>query len=537
VVVSVDVKFALLNTAYVFSQGWIKDTTGIMQLFGANNNAKSFKVINDELWMGGAFIESGGITTNSIAVWNNINWYNLNGGIPTGGILSIQDFNNIIYFGGSFYNADGIALADNIAFWDGSNWNYVGNLGVLNATVSTLAAYNNMLFVGGGFTKFTYTSPNSHYHIAAWNDTTWLNVGGLPGGVQSLAVFNNELYACGSWSTVKKYKGGTIWEDVGGSASFYMSNLFVDTVNNYLYVSGDFDIIDDTIICDGLGYWDGFKWKGIKENNLSSTLTIKEIAIYRGDIYGILPISSFNGFDYNWIVRWTGSKWDTLGSGVNDVPRALQVYNDELYVGGYFTEAGGDTAVGLARWYAPPNTDCDYLQPIAETYADTFSLYSDSVAVEFYNNNPYVQSWKWDYGDGDSADIRLPVHYYTDTGTYNVCVTVNDTGCIKTACKTIYIDDKTGVNEISPETIGFILFPNPTDGSFTVEITPPLSSEAGRGHEIKIFNLKGGLKTSYVLSEIGNRIEVPTQGWRKGTYLVCLLAGNKLLRTEKVVVN
>lgn len=54
------------------------------------------------------------------------------------------------------------------------------------------------------------------------------------------------------------------------------------------------------------------------------------------------------------IVRWNGTHWSALGSGVAGQVYALAVFDDgtgpALYVGGLFSSAGGLPAQGIARW-------------------------------------------------------------------------------------------------------------------------------------------------------------------------------------------
>jgi PKD repeat protein len=35
-------------------------------------------------------------------------------------------------------------------------------------------------------------------------------------------------------------------------------------------------------------------------------------------------------------------------------------------------------------------------------------------------------SWAWDFGDGQSSDLRNPFHFYRDKGHYDVTLTVTD---------------------------------------------------------------------------------------------------------------
>jgi hypothetical protein len=53
----------------------------------------------------------------------------------------------------------------------------------------------------------------------------------------------------------------------------------------------------------------------------------------------------------NFIGKWNGSSWNTLGSGMDGRVLALAVSGSELYAGGAFTMAGGKVSPYLARAY------------------------------------------------------------------------------------------------------------------------------------------------------------------------------------------
>ena len=50
------------------------------------------------------------------------------------------------------------------------------------------------------------------------------------------------------------------------------------------------------------------------------------------------------------IARWDGGTWSPLGSGIDGIVKALTVYNGELIAGGDFTFAGATGAKNIARW-------------------------------------------------------------------------------------------------------------------------------------------------------------------------------------------
>jgi hypothetical protein len=69
---------------------------------------------------------------------------------------------------------------------------------------------------------------------------------------------------------------------------------------------------------------------------------------------------------------------------------------------------------------------------------------SDSTEITFYGY-PYDSAginqftYSWDFGDGNSSSLQNPVHDFGSTGTWNVCFTVNGTGCADTFCQPVNV--------------------------------------------------------------------------------------------------
>lgn len=71
------------------------------------------------------------------------------------------------------------------------------------------------------------------------------------------------------------------------------------------------------------------------------------------------------GQTVNHVARWDGQRWQSLGDGVDASVWTLAVFDEDgegpappaLFVGGYFTTAGGVPAPGLARWDGRSWTD------------------------------------------------------------------------------------------------------------------------------------------------------------------------------------
>ncbi|MFH2143064.1 MAG: T9SS type A sorting domain-containing protein [Bacteroidota bacterium] len=79
----------------------------------------------------------------------------------------------------------------------------------------------------------------------------------------------------------------------------------------------------------------------------------------------------------------------------------------------------------------------------------------------------------------------------------------------------------------------FKLYPNPSDGNFYAEITPPIQGRQG-GVSIKITILNGHLKTTIPVTS--EKTLINTSGWAKGTYVCNLVIDGKLVRSEKMVL-
>ena len=174
-------------------------------------------VNGSHLYVGGEFNNAAGIATaDKVARWTGGAWQALgsNGAgdgafaEPASLVASFTFNGTDVYVGGSFENAAGIAQADYLARFDGSNWNAVGANGVNGALgafgyVWDMAFVGSDLVLGGGFQNIGGTAGD---HIIVWNGDSWTplgtsepGVGAIKGPVHAIGLTSSALYVGGSF--------------------------------------------------------------------------------------------------------------------------------------------------------------------------------------------------------------------------------------------------------------------------------------------------------------------------------------------------
>src|SRR3989304_10164593 len=102
--------------------------------------------------------------------------------------------------------------------------------------------------------------------------------------------------------------------------------------------------------------WDGSQWwplgSGIGGLGCYGT-SVSNLLVSGTDLYIAGYFSEAGGKGVRNIVRWDGTDWWPLGSGIPGFPSygyAMASHGGSLYVAGYFGEAGGVPASNIAKW-------------------------------------------------------------------------------------------------------------------------------------------------------------------------------------------
>ena len=112
--------------------------------------------------------------------------------------------------------------------------------------------------------------------------------------------------------------------------------------------------------------------------------------------------------------------------------------------------------------------------------------------AQFHANVPHSSSWNWNFGDNGTGTGKDPLYIYNNVGIYDVEMILEYNGCLDTAYHTITVMTDVGVSA-APSRQHFTIYPNPTDGSFTVETSI--------GNEVKVYDLASRLVGTYPLQQ------------------------------------
>ncbi len=185
---------------------------------------------------------------------------------------------------------------------------------------------------------------------------------------------DNKIYICGAFLCVNDnwdmknltrwVQSSNTWEVVPG-IDYYHSNFIrcvTEDNSGNLYFGGDFSTIGG-VTAGRVGRFDvaGGTWSNLRDVDFYDEE--QQYGPISGGVYAIQYLNNYiyiGGGIFNsdsstlkYIRRFnlTTNKWEAVGEGVNGRVRCFTTdENGNLYVGGEFTEAGGNSANYIAKW-------------------------------------------------------------------------------------------------------------------------------------------------------------------------------------------
>ncbi len=341
---------------------------------GVDGRVNALAFSGNTLYLAGSFTTAGGGAANGIASWNAVSgvWSNMGGGLahagtaPSGRALTIDGSGNL-YLAGTFDSVSGVS-AQNVAKWNGSTWSALGSgVGTTNDYVAALAVSGMDVYAGGSFA--------SPANIAHFNGTSWSGVGsGVNNTVLALAISGSNLCVGGTFSEAYDGSGthtvnqialwnipGNSWSAMGngtGGGGRIVYALAIDSGGN-IYAAGEFQ--GASAPGSNVAMWNGSSWEKLQTGFLSTDgmdNTGYALAIHADDVYVGGVFLNAGGWSALHLARWnsTDKQWYSPGNSVNGNVYAVAIDGYDLYLGGNFSSAGGLTAHSLARWNALTGT-------------------------------------------------------------------------------------------------------------------------------------------------------------------------------------
>jgi hypothetical protein len=512
--ITIGIIIQCLTIIYVgHAQQWFSYGAGLSQ------SVRSVELYKGSLYVGGDFNSAGGMPAKRIAKWDGQNWASIASEFTGSHISSFFVFKDTLFAGGSFSYIDTVTNSSGIAKWNGINWQSAGSHpSDSEGDIYSMIEFQEELYVAGNLTRIGGINVN---RIAKWDGNSWKKAGsGVWGAfedIMSLAVYNEELYAGGNFTVaggkqaynIAKWDGEK-WNSVGSGLNNYVTNLVVDSMANVLYVSGPFTMAGGKPV-RGVAKWNGFEWAAVGD------MLVSPIVIYHNKLYGSCNLGDLGGFN-----KWTGTNWETENGGANLIPLSYKVYNDTLYLGGFFTHVGPDNlpANRVAAYYSPP-------EPCDSVKADLYFEVTDYTAV-FWGFSENGENYFWDFGDGNKAGLKDPVHHYDSVGTYTIQLVVTN-GCSRDTVVQL-LDVGLGIEGLKENKNSLKIFPNPSNGDITIE-----PAENFLLKEVVVYDLSGRVVRHVKVKDQLNNLKI--SDLPKGTFILKFVGLNSKKYISKLIVN
>ena len=337
-----------------------------------------------KLYAGGGLTAAAGVPVNRIARWNGTTWSAVGAGVSgtsaTIRTLCIHDDGSgpKLFVGGTFTSAGGVP-AQNIAAWDGVAWSAPSAQELL--PIDELASYDDgsgpRLVAAGS--QYSIAQLGMVAQLSSWNGKSWTIDPSPPTApIQALLVHDDGggpmLFAGGEFTVIGNSPARRIarldatgWQALGEasptealSGSVSALTVFDGGMGPKLYAGGTFRFAGSTEV-NRIACWDGKAWSALGGGVDGEVLALAGYDDGSGPkLYAAGRFTNAGGVPANRIACWNGTNWTPLGSGLDDsagspaAALALAVHDagsgPELYVGGFFTLAGGVPASRIARW-------------------------------------------------------------------------------------------------------------------------------------------------------------------------------------------
>jgi hypothetical protein len=296
-----------------------------------------------------------------------------------GQVSAMHRFGTVLYLGGNFTNAGGIAAADRIVKWDGVSWHGLGTTPLGNGSVFAIANYGGKIYAGGTFVNAGGKAAADY--LAVFDGVSWkpfcnstpdpaFNSPGLQ--VRALQVIGTTLYVGGTFQNANADKRAdyliacdlatgtprpTVDTDGDFTGAVY---TLAATSDGTLYAGGTFTNLDRLTTADGVAaYTPDGGWQGLSPTPIGGI--VRSLHANGNDLYigtDGLNVGGIAQADH--IVKWDGSAYTALGgntAGTNGwfpstaYINAMTSSGSLLFAAGSWQNANGQPVADVVAYF------------------------------------------------------------------------------------------------------------------------------------------------------------------------------------------
>ena len=272
--------------------------------------------------------------------------------------LLYDSTNNLLYAGGRFNELYGGGPMSCISKWNGTQWDSLGSGVNDGGRVNKMVIYQNQLIAAGTFGSIGGIPAKG---LAKWTGSTWqpfadvMKSSGTQGIVVTLYIDGTDLYVGGEFDSINGIAARSIARYDGTNwytyPSFFLNYVHIDaiiTYNNELYIGGNFDGGPNL---KDIRKFDGTNWVAVGNGLSGANTFVTGFAIYQNLLYVSGYFLTIYGDPGNNIAIWDGNSWSQAGQGVMPAnPLDIEVFNNKLYAAGQFNDASGIPVTYIAVW-------------------------------------------------------------------------------------------------------------------------------------------------------------------------------------------
>ncbi len=299
--------------------------------------------LNGKLLVGGYFTSIGWVNTTGLALWDGLKWDSLpKRAFRYGKSLVVNDFakkDSLLYLTGNF---DTIASqkATGLATWNGSYFKAI-TLPISSSfqTLTAIKVYKNELYVSGyGFIVGSLTNAADVFKFDGtnWVSTTGTGLYGGVRGIGDLEIYNDTLYASGSFTQA------------------------------------------DGNIANHIMKWDGTNWHDVGfGDQIEYFIGIDKMLVYKNKLWAFGRFTKASGKMADRVAIYDGTKWSGLCSVFDNNILSATIFNDTIYIAGGFTNCNGDNNIRYIAKLKNPNVfnNCDSIIPPLLINEPDFAIY------------------------------------------------------------------------------------------------------------------------------------------------------------------